>query len=95
MNQQMRDTIAQYILEGREQDLYNCGCMGCPKMRALPDYTGPAMSLEHARAAVRKLVAEHCECGKNCGCQCTLPAEVERRAAFRAEVEAIRREMLG
>ena len=75
MNPQLRNDIAEMIRAGREQDLYNCGCSGCPKS----SWTD---------------TVDKCECGKGCRCQCTLPAEVERRAAFRAEVEAIRREVM-
>lgn len=79
MKRDLRDQIAQLIREGREQYVYWCGCSGCPIER-LPN---------------GKPSGQDCSCGARCRCKCTLAEQVERRAGFRAEVEAIRREVMG
>lgn len=81
MNQAMRDIIAQYIREGREQDLYNCGCMGCQNR------VNGVCACEQAGYSPNGV-------RRPCKCSCQLPERLEQRAAFRAEVEQIRRGLM-
>lgn len=78
MKQELRDAIAELISQGREDEIYWCGCSGCPIER-LPN---------------GKPSGEQCQCAKRCKCQCTLPDQVQRRAEFQAEVDAIRTEVM-